>query len=147
MLLASYPLRLSATELAAAGLRLCGVEVAHMGSSLRIPGLDIAITDACSGISQLDAFFLIACVAVMMMHRHTGWKLLHFAFVIPAVIAANTIRIILTVLLYRLFGEAVLETAWHVALGYVQIVLALVIFLAVGGLFRAENRSVAVEGR
>ena len=83
----------------------------------------------------------------MMMHRHTGWKLLHFAFVIPAVIAANTIRIILTVLLYRLFGEAVLETAWHVALGYVQIVLALVIFLAVGGLFRAENRSVAVEGR
>ena len=141
MLLASYPLRLSATALSAGILRLLQIEVVYAGSSLRLPELNIAITDACSGINQLDAFILIACIAVSMMHRTTGWKLLHFAFIIPAIIVGNTIRIVLTVLLFQLLGERVLEPAWHLALGYVQLILALLIFLAVGELFRSETRS------
>lgn len=141
MLLASYPLRLSATTLSAGVLQLFGIDPIQVGSSLKLPELDIAITDACSGINQLDAFLLLACIMVNMMHRDTQWKILHFAFVIPAMIMGNTIRIVLTVLLYHILGAVVLESMWHILLGYLQIILALMILLAVGELFRQKEES------
>ena len=102
-----------------------------------MPDLDIAITDACSGINQLDAFILIAFIAVEMLHKEIFWKILHFAFVIPALIIGNSLRIVITVLLYKICGDVILENFWHVTLGYVQIILALLLFFAVGKLFRA----------
>ena len=140
MLLLSFPLRLSATMLSAGILKLCGVELIYSGTLLHLPELDIAITDACSGINQLDAFILIAFIAVHLMHKNTGWKVLHFAFIMPSIIIGNSLRIVLTVLLYKLLGEMVLLNSWHIALGYGQIVLAMLIFLAVGRIFRVDGR-------
>ena len=138
MLMLSYPLRLSATLLSVLVLKLCGVEVAFAGTSLNLPDLNIAITDACSGINQLDAFILIAFIAVEMLHKKTVWKLLHFAFMIPSIIAGNTLRIVITVLLYKVLGDCVLENLWHTLLGYTQIFFAMIIFLLIGTIFR-EN--------
>ena len=135
MLLLSFPLRLSATMLSAFFLKLSGVGVVYAGTSITLPGVAIAITDACSGINQLDAFILVAFAAVQLTHRKTGWKILHFAFIIPAIILGNSLRIALTVILFRMWGEGVLTGAWHVALGYVQILFALIIFLIFGKIF------------
>ena len=146
MLLLSFPLRLSATVLSATLLNLCGVDVIHAGTSLNLPGVNIAITDACSGIKQLDAFILIAFAAVEMLHRKTGWKILHFSFIIPSIIVGNSLRIVLTVLLYRSWGEVILQNNWHTALGYVQIIFALLIFLGVGRIFSiAEKKNAGAE--
>ena len=147
MLLLSFPLRLSATVLSAGVLKLGGVDVVFSGTTLGLPGLNIAITDACSGINQLDAFVLIAFIAVEMLHKKRLWKMLHFAFIIPAIMAGNALRIALTVLLYRRFGEVILQNTWHVALGYVQIFLALLIFLAVGKIFIFSNDPAKEEKR
>lgn len=145
MLLLSFPLRLSATVLSTGILNLCGFEVACSGTSLNFSGLDIAITDACSGINQLDAFILIAFAAVQLLHQKSGWKVLHFAFIVPSMIAGNSLRIVLTVLLYQQWGESVLQNTWHVALGYVQIIFALVIFLAVGKIFSSSGNTRAED--
>ena len=139
MLLLSYPLRLSATALSGVILKLCGIEVISSGTSLALPGLDIAITDACSGINQLDAFLLIAFLAVQLLHKKAGWKLLHFSFIIPVIILSNSLRIVLTVLLFRLWGDTVLQSTWHTALGYGQIVLSLLIFLLIGKIFHSAG--------
>ncbi len=143
MLLLSYPLRLSATLLSAAILKLSGIGVVYSGTSLELPGLDISITDACSGIDQLDAFILIAFVIVHILHKNNIWKILHFAFIIPSIIIGNSLRIALTVFLYKLLGETVLLSSWHTALGYVQIVLAFIIFLAAGKIFSLGNTQTA----
>lgn len=144
MLMLSYPLRLSATMLSSLVLKIFGVEVAFAGTSLNLPDLNIAITDACSGINQLDAFILIAFIAVEMLHKKTMWKLLHFAFMIPSIIAGNTLRIVITVLLYKVFGGCVLENFWHTLLGLTQIFFAIIIFLLIGRIFR-ENPPVQKE--
>ncbi len=135
MLLMSFPLRLSATLLSAGILKLCGMNVVCAGTSLVLPGVDIAITDACSGISQLDAFILIAFIAVQILHQKILWKILHFSFIIPSIIIGNSLRIVITVWLYQLLGNFVLQGNWHIFLGYVQIFLALVVFLIVGRIF------------
>ena len=144
MLMLSYPLRLSATMLSSLVLKIFGVEVAFAGTSLNLPDLNIAITDACSGINQLDAFILIAFIAVEILHKKTMWKLLHFAFMIPSIIAGNTLRIVITVLLYKVLGGCVLENFWHTLLGYTQIFFAIIIFLLIGRIFR-ENPPVQKE--
>ena len=145
MLLLSFPLRLSATVLSAWALKLCGVEVVYSGTLLNLPDLDIAITDACSGINQLDAFILIAFIAVQIMHKKSGWRILHFAFIIPAIILGNTLRIVLTILLYKSLGMEVLQDTWHIGLGYVQIVFALLIFLLIGRIFRIDDEELSEE--
>ena len=139
MLLLSFPLRLSATVLSACCLKLFGINAVYSGTLLTLPGLNIAITDACSGINQLDAFILIAFIAVEILHKKSAWKILHFAFIIPSIIAGNSLRIVLTILLYRVLGESVLQNSWHTALGYVQIVFALLIFIAVGKIFSVSD--------
>ena len=139
MLLLSYPLRLSATALSALILKLSGINVVCSGTSLHLSGLNIAITDACSGINQLDAFILIAFLAVQILQRKTGWKILHFAFIVPAIIIGNSLRIVLTVWLFKLCGEAVLQNTWHTVLGYVQIIIALLFFLAIGKIFTVSD--------
>lgn len=135
MLLLSFPLRLSATVLSAGILKLCGMNVICSGTSLHIPGANIAITDACSGINQLDAFILIAFITVQMFHKKAWWKFLHFAFIIPAIIVGNSLRIVLTVMLFRIWGDVVLTGTWHIVLGYAQIVFAVIIFLIFGKIF------------
>lgn len=139
MLMLSYPLRLSAAVLSSGVLNIFGFGIINSGTSLSLPGADLSITDACSGIKQLDAFILIAFIIVQIIHRKKLWKTLHFAFIIPSIISGNALRIILTVVLYRLIGETVFENTWHTALGYGQIISALLIFLAIGGLFTAAD--------
>ena len=145
MLQLSFPLRLSATVLSSWTLKLCGINVISDGTSLVLPGLNIAITDACSGINQLDAFILIAFIIIQMFHKKTSWKLLHFAFIIPALMIGNSLRIVITVLLYRLWGEIVLQNTWHIALGYAQIIFALTIFLVIGTVFSVPDEKKAEE--
>jgi exosortase/archaeosortase family protein len=135
MLFLSYPLRLSATMFSGFLLQCCGIEAVFSGTSLSLPELEIAITDACSGINQLDAFLLIAFIIVRKFHKNPFWQVFHFAFIVPAIIAGNTLRIVLTVLLYKLLGESVLMNTWHTGLGFVQIVLAFLFFYLVGKLF------------
>ena len=139
MLLMSFPLRLSATMLSAGILKLCGTGVVYAGTSLHLPDADIAITDACSGINQLDAFILIAFIVVQMLHKKVWWKILHFAFIIPSIIIGNSLRIVLTVGAFRLWGETVLTGNCHVALGYVQLILAFVIFIVFGKIFAVSG--------
>ena len=145
MLLLSFPLRLSATMLSGAVLHFLGVDIVYSGTSLSLPGVSIAITDACSGIRQLDAFIFIAFIAVLMLHKRTLWKVLHFAFIIPSIIIGNSMRIILTVLLFKFFGETVLDNSWHTVLGYAQIIFALLIFLAIGKVFCVADVKAAEE--
>ena len=145
MLLLSFPLRLSATVLSAGILKICGIGVVYSGTSLSLPGVEIAITDACSGINQLDAFLLIAFIAIQLLHKKILWKILHFPFIIPAIIIGNSLRIVLTVFLYHLWGEKVLLGSWHIALGYVQIIFAFAIFLVIGKIFSESDRKLAEE--
>jgi exosortase len=140
MLLLSFPLRLTATVLSAGILNLSGIDIIYAGTSISLSGVNIAITDACSGIKQLDAFILIAFIVVQILHRKTLWKILHFSFIVPAIILGNSFRIVLTVWLFRLCGETVFQNTWHTVLGYGQIIFALLIYLALGKIFSLTDK-------
>jgi len=142
----SYPFRMVSTVLSVGFLQMCGMKIENDMTTIRIEGLDIAITDACSGIQQFEAMILVAFFLVMAWRRHFVWRCIHYAFLIPSIILANAIRIILTIVLYKAGFEAVLNNAWHAGLGYAQVALAVTLFFLVGCLL-PETEHAAASGK
>ena len=125
----SYPLRLMATFAAVAVLKVLGIAVEADRTLITVgqDGAGLAVTDACSGIEQLFALVLIGGVLAWMMQRRPTFRLMHWACILPSLILANTLRLVVTVLLYTRFGDVILGEIWHRGLGYAQSVLTLVL--------------------
>ena len=128
----SYPFRMVSTVLSVGFLQMFGMSIENDMTTIRIEGLDIAITDACSGIQQFEAMILVAFWLVMVWRRPFVWRCVHYIFLIPSIILANAVRIILTIVLYKAGFVAVLNNSWHEGLGYMQVVLAVALFFLVG---------------
>ena len=132
----SYPLRLMATFGAVAVLKLCGVAVTADRTLMTLgsDGTGIVVTDACSGIEQLFALVLVGGAFAWLMQKSIGFRILHWACILPSLVLANALRLVATVLLYNRFGEVILGDAWHHGLGYAQSVLTLVLLWGFGKL-------------
>lgn len=132
-LLMSHPLRLIATMLSANFLKLFGVSVTYNMTMLSLSDINLAITDACSGIQQFEALLLLGYLLVRTYKFSLSLSVLHYAFVLPSVIIANAIRLIVVVILYYTFvGDKVLRSGWHEGLGYFQVILAVALLWGVG---------------
>lgn len=137
LLVISHPLRLMATLISGSFLQLCGANVAFDLTLLKMEDVDLAITDACSGIQQFEALLFIGYILVKMQQKSIWWGVLQYAFVLPSVIIANSIRLILVVALYHWpVGENVLYAGWHEGLGYFQVLLAVGLLWCVGELIQ-----------
>ena len=141
VLFLSYPFRMVSTVLSVGFLQVFGMHIENDNTTIRIEGLDIAITDACSGIQQFEAMILVAFWLVMIWKRPFIWRCVHYAFLIPSIIIANAIRIVLTIVLYKTIGEVVLNNTWHEGLGYSQVVLTVALFFLVGCLLPEDSES------
>ena len=128
----SYPFRMVSTVLSVGFLQMFGMAIENDGTTIRIEGLDIAITDACSGIQQFETMILVGFWLVMMWKRPFVWRCVHYALLIPSIILANAIRVVLTIVLYKIIGETVLNNTWHVGLGYAQVVVSVALFFFAG---------------
>ena len=113
MLALSYPLRLMATHISVAFLKFVGVEVVAERTSINIlaEGREIAVTDACSGIEQLGGLVIVGIVFAVMMQKSFFLRLLQWFSILPCVVVANTIRLVVTILLFRRYGEVILGDA------------------------------------
>lgn len=138
----SYPLRLMATWLSVGSLRLFGVPV-HADRTLisleASGGVQIAVTDACSGLEQLMGLILVGGVFAWMMQHTFLCRALHWATILPCVVLANAVRLAVTILLVRAFGEVILGDAWHVSLGWGQTALAVLLLWIFGRVIRPLN--------
>ncbi len=134
-LLLSYPLRLLSTILSVESLRICGFNIEYHLTSIRMPVSGIAITDACSGIDQLEILLLLGYLLVKMQHACKRWAFLHYLFILPAVVFVNSIRIIVTILLFYMFGQRAFADSVHLTLGYLLVITVVFLLWIIGPLF------------
>lgn len=122
----SYPLRLMATWLAVGALKVVGVSVSAERTLIALDSgaTQIAVTDACGGLEQLGGLVAVGLLFAWLMQKGWGWRILHWTTILPCVVLANAVRLIVTVLLVRAYGDVILGDAWHVSLGWAQTVLA-----------------------
>ena len=130
----SYPLRLMATWLAVGVLKIVGVSVSADRTLIALDSgtTQIAVTDACGGLEQLGGLVAVGLLFAWIMQKGWGWRLLHWATILPCVVLANAVRLVVTVLLVRAYGDVILGDAWHISLGWAQTVLAVVLLWLFG---------------
>ena len=125
LLALSFPLRMMATYVATGLLGLFGASVSVDYTTIRIGEAGIAITDSCSGIEQLGALILLGLVIAKVQQRKWLPALFQYGFIIPSIVLSNALRIAVTAALYLgPLGDDALGDGLHVALGWVQTVLA-----------------------
>jgi exosortase/archaeosortase family protein len=95
---------------------------------LKIGSEEIAVTAACSGINQLEAMFLIGWILVMLSHKKLVCRVSHWLLLLPLVILFNSLRLIITMILYSSMGEYALTDTVHNALGYTMVIAVSVVF-------------------
>ncbi|HPY90818.1 MAG TPA: exosortase/archaeosortase family protein, partial [Lentisphaeria bacterium] len=139
LLALSYPLRLVSTVITVFGLSLCGIDIDHHLTSIRIGTSEIAITDACSGINQLAVMLLLGYILVRRCHRSQLRQTVHYLFLLPAVIIANSLRLLASCLLYLRIGWSAFAEPYHTWFGYAMVVVTVLILWGVGFVLPEET--------
>ena len=128
----SYPLRLISTIITVFCLKIVGLDISHHLTSIRIGTSEIAVTDACSGINQLGVMLLLGYVLVRRFNHARPWQAVHYLFLLPAVIIANSLRLLASCLLYLRIGVPAFADPYHTWFGYAMVAATVLILWGIG---------------
>ena len=85
-------------------LQTMGVAAFRQGNLISVPGADLNIADACSGLRMATIFGALAVAMIFLIERPWWDKFVILLSAIPIALLVNTIRITVTGLLYMLVG-------------------------------------------
>ncbi len=121
----AMPLQTFASNSAVVGLEMMGYLISQEGNVLRLSDrTTVAVAEACSGLRMLTAFVVVAGALAFVVNRPTWQKATVVASSIPVAIFSNTIRLILTVILFEHVGSELGEKFFHDIAGYLMIPFA-----------------------
>ncbi len=131
----SFPLRLISTIISVETLQLFGQDLTYQLTSIRLANSEIAITDACSGIGQLEVLLFLGYLLVKSQHTKKRWSFIHYLLILPLIILVNAVRIAVTICLYNIMGERAFDDTIHTLLGFALVVVVTVLLWWVGRFF------------
>lgn len=133
----SYPMRRLSALLAQALLSLGPGEAQVDGTELVWGDLRVSVTSACSGMTLLQNLLWMAWWTVLLRHRGFWTRLAHGLLAAPAVVIANTLRVVALAVAASWYGEQILVGTPHVIIGWMAVVVAAGLFLVMEELFPA----------
>jgi EpsI family protein len=134
-----FALQSATTSLAAAVLPLVGITVERSGFVLRLPGGDLGVAEACSGVRSVTALTAIAAFVAW-------WK--GFGFVrgallvglsVPVIAAVNAVRVVVSGLLQEHAGAEFVRGQWHDGLGVAMVLLGLGLIVALAAVLGGKK--------
>lgn len=123
----ALPLQLTASEWGAALLKIRHVPVELSGNIIRLPGRDLFVTEACSGLRSLTALLSLGVLVGGLWLRHPASRLLLIALAIPVAMLVNAFRVFLTGFLVFWVDPKLGEGFMHLSEGWLLFVVAFVI--------------------
>jgi exosortase len=108
-------------------LQTMGIAAFRQGNLISVPGADLNIADACSGLRMATIFGALAVAMVFLIERPWWDKLVILLSALPIALVVNIIRITLTGLLYMAVGpdNHFAQKLGHDWAGYFMMPLAL----------------------
>lgn len=92
----TFPLQLLSARLSAGILGLLHVTVIRRGNIIHLPNYSLEVIAACSGLRSIMTMITLALIFAAFSPVSTARKALIVAWAVPAAIAANTIRLVVT---------------------------------------------------
>ena len=140
----ALPLQFQASKLGAAMLSTRGIPVHLDGNVIRLPGHDLFVTEACSGLRSLTALLSLGVLLGGMLLKHPLSRVVIVALSIPVAVLVNGVRVFATGFLVAFVDPKLAEGFSHITEGWL---LFLVAFAILGGIswfvIKAENRWLA----
>ena len=148
----ALPLQTRASQIGAAMLEWRQVPVVLTGNVLRIPGHDLFVTEACSGLRSLAALLSLGVLLGGLMAKHWITRVAIVFIAIPIAVLLNGVRVFLTGFLVLFVSPSAAEGFSHMTEGWLMFavafgLLALVTWAAVSIEKRVLGRRSAVGGQ
>jgi exosortase len=86
-------------------LQTMGIAAFRQGNLISVPGADLNIADACSGLRMVTIFSALALAMVFLVERPWWDKLIILLSAIPIALIVNIIRITVTGIVYMMAGS------------------------------------------
>lgn len=123
----ALPLQLKASRWGAALLEARHVPVLLSGNIIRLPGRDLFVTEACSGLRSLTALLALGVLVGGLWLRHPLSRMVLIALAIPVAMVVNAFRVFLTGFLVHWVDPAMGEGFMHLSEGWLLFVAAFLI--------------------
>lgn len=123
----ALPLQLKASQWGAALLQARHVPAQLAGNIIRLPGRDLFVTEACSGLRSLTALLSLGVLVGGLWLRHPVSRLLLVALAIPVAMVVNAFRVFLTGFLVHWVDPSLGEGFMHLSEGWLLFVVAFLI--------------------
>jgi exosortase B len=128
------PLKQQVSELAEAALYTAGYPVARSGVTLTIDQYQLLVADACSGLHSMFSLSAMGLLYLYIM-QHRSWirNGVLIASLLPIAFVANTVRVIILVLVTYHFGYEAGQGFVHKFAGVLLFVVSLLFMVALDG--------------
>jgi exosortase len=127
----ALPLQFRASEMGAALLEMRDVPVRLSGNVIRLPGQELFVTEACSGLRSLTALISTSILAGALMLKRPTLRVLLVILAVPVAILINGVRVFLTGFLVYFVSPSMGQGFMHATEGWLLFLVSLV---ALGGL-------------
>jgi exosortase len=126
----ALPLQLRASRWGAALLDFRHVPVYLSGNIIQLPGRQLFVTEACSGLRSLTALLSLGVLVGGLWLRHPVSRVLLILTAIPVAMVVNAFRVFLTGFLVYFVSPSLGEGFMHLSEGWLLFVIA---FVMLGG--------------
>jgi exosortase len=121
----ALPLQFRASRMGAALLHMRSVPVQLSGNVIRLPGHELFVTEACSGLRSLTALLSVGVLMSAMFLRTSIARVLLVLLAIPIAIVVNGIRVFLTGFLVFYVSPAFGKGFMHLTEGWLLFLVSL----------------------
>jgi exosortase len=121
----ALPLQFKASQMGAALLELRHVPVLLSGNIIRVPGHELFVTEACSGLRSLTALLSTSILAGALLLRSTAGRAALVVLAIPIAIVVNGVRVFLTGFLVYFVSPKFGTGFMHVTEGWLLFLVSL----------------------
>jgi exosortase len=121
----ALPLQFKASQMGAALLSLREIPVRLTGNVIRIPGNELFVTEACSGLRSLTALLSLAVLLGGLVLQKPITRVLLVALAIPIAVVINGVRVFLTGFLVYFVDPALGKGFMHITEGWLLFLVSL----------------------
>lgn len=117
-------------------LQAFGYSIAATGNRIFVPGHELFVANACSGLTSIVTLLPLGVVVAYLLSHGLWRRLVLVGSVVPIAIAGNTLRVVITVVLVSWNGMAYAEGLVHESFGVATFVSGTIVLVALARVLR-----------
>jgi exosortase len=141
----ALPLQFKASQMGAALLKMREIPVRLTGNVIRIPGNELFVTEACSGLRSLTALLSLAVLLGGLVLRFPVMRVLLVVLAVPIAVVINGVRVFLTGFLVYFVDPALGKGFMHITEGWLLFLVSLSCMGAVAWVGSALENKISRE--